>query len=134
MIPKLTRIEGIGAEHMGYIGVAEKNKNISFSIERVYWTYSTPNNVIRGHHAHKKLEQMIIAVSGEIQFDLINQRQEKFSFLLDHPSKILHIPPMHWRTIQFSKDAVLLCLASEKYKESDYIRNYDEFLKYRTGK
>ena len=127
--PHTIKLDSIGSSELGYITVAETQNNIPFDIKRVYWTYYTPNQVTRGHHAHKKLEQCIFAVSGQIEFELINQVGEKFNFTLNNPDKGLYIPPMHWRTIKFSHSAVLLCLASEIYKEDDYIRDFDEFLK-----
>ena len=126
--PNILKLESIGSSELGYITVAEWQKNIPFVIKRVYWTYYTPNQVTRGHHAHKKLEQCIFAVSGHIEFELINQSGEKFNFTLNNPDQGLYIPPMHWRTIKFSHSAVLLCLASEVFEQDDYIRDYNEFL------
>ena len=113
---------------MGYITVAEYQKNVPFEIKRVYWTYFTPNNLIRGHHAHKKLEQLIFAVSGQIEFYLQDKNGQEFHFKLDAPNKGLYIPRGYWRTIKLSHSAVLLCLASEIYDESDYIRDYNDFI------
>ena len=128
--PHIIKLDSIGSSELGYITVAEIQNNIPFDIKRVYWTYYTPNQVTRGHHAHKRLEQFIFAVSGQIEFELINQVGVKFNFTLNNPDKGLYIPPMHWRTIKFSHSAVLLCLASEIYKEDDYIRDYNEFLNF----
>jgi dTDP-4-dehydrorhamnose 3,5-epimerase-like enzyme len=127
-IPKLIQINKIGTPALGYISVLEDNNNIPFAIKRIYWTYFTPNHVERGNHAHKKLEQLIVAVSGVINFTLIDQKENKYKFTLDNPDKVLHITPGYWREIQFSHNAVLLCLASEIYDEVDYIRDYDTFL------
>jgi dTDP-4-dehydrorhamnose 3,5-epimerase-like enzyme len=126
--PNLMNLSSIGKPELGYITVAEYQKDIPFKIKRVYWTYYTPNQVTRGHHAHKALQQCIFAVSGRIEFELINANGEKSHFVLDSPEKGLYIPPMHWRTIKFSHNAVLLCLASEIYVEGDYIRDFDEFI------
>ncbi|WP_247653604.1 FdtA/QdtA family cupin domain-containing protein [Flavobacterium sp. CS20] len=126
--PHIIELNSIGSSDLGYITIAEQQGNIPFEIKRIYWTYYTPNQVTRGHHAHKTLEQCIFAVSGQIEFELINKNGEKSKFLLDSPDQGLYIPPMHWRTIKFSHNAVLLCLASDLYNESDYIRNYNNFL------
>ena len=128
--PKLFHFDSIGKPELGYITVAEYQRDVPFEIKRVYWTYYTPNQVTRGHHAHKELEQCIFAVSGHIEFELINQSREKFNFTLDNPDQGLYIPPLHWRTIKFSHSAVLLCLASKLYNEKDYIRDYNEFLNF----
>jgi hypothetical protein len=126
--PYLINLQSIGAVENGYISIAQ-SPEIPFQAKRIYWTYYTPEGVIRGHHAHKNLNQVIIAVHGCIIFNIENVNGDKSRFVLDHPSKGLFIPPMHWRTIELFKDSVLLCLASEEYIEKDYIRNYDEFKK-----
>lgn len=127
--PYIINFQKIGSPPSGYISVAEVENNIPFKIKRVYWTYFTPNDVNRGFHAHKKLQQVIIAVSGIIKFNIKNNLGEEFEFILDNPSKGLMIPKMYWREISFSHDAVLLCLASELFNENDYIRDYKEFTK-----
>lgn len=127
MSPYIIQFNQIGTPTLGYISVAEVESNISFSIKRVYWTYYTPNHVIRGHHAHLALEQVIVAMNGIIDFELENQKGDKYKFTLNNPSMGLYIPPLHWRTIRFSHNAVLMCLASDLYQEVDYIRDYNNF-------
>jgi dTDP-4-dehydrorhamnose 3,5-epimerase-like enzyme len=126
--PRLIDLSSIGSTDLGYITVAEYQNNIPFEIKRVYWTYYTPNKVTRGHHAHKELEQCIFAVSGQINFELTDARGQEISFTLDSPEVGLYIPKMYWRTIKFSHNAVFLCLASDVYKKSDYIRDFKEFI------
>lgn len=130
MKPQIVRLKKIGEPSLGYISVAEENDDIPFQIKRVYWTYFTPNHVERGNHAHKELEQIIIAVSGIIEITLIDKGNHKQVFTLDNPDIGLLVPKGYWREIKFSHNAVLLCVASEKYDESDYIRDFDEFIKY----
>ncbi|MDI3318641.1 sugar 3,4-ketoisomerase [Pinibacter soli] len=126
-IPKLVEFASIGDSSLGFITIAEAHKNVPFEIKRVYWTYFTPHNVIRGGHAHKNLEQIIFAVCGRIEFNIETIDGEKNSFVLDSPDKGLYIPRLVWRDIKFSHNAVLLCLASEVYLEEDYIRHYEDF-------
>lgn len=126
--PHLIKFSKVGSSNLGYITVAE-NSYLPFEIKRVYWTYYTPDSVIRGHHAHHNLEQIIFAVSGNIEFVLEDEKGKKLTFLLDKPNIGLYIPRLYWRTINFSHNAVLLCLASIEYEESDYIRDYDKFKK-----
>lgn len=126
--PQLIAFNKIGDPSLGYISVAEQNDNIPFKIKRVYWTYFTPNHVKRGNHAHKQLQQVIVAVSGIIEFTLIDKKNKKQKFVLDNPDKGLYIPKGYWREIKFSHNAVLLCLASEKYDANDYIRDFEYFL------
>ncbi|WP_226063796.1 sugar 3,4-ketoisomerase [Kaistella polysaccharea] len=128
-IPHLIMFDRIGSAGLGYISVAEVSKNIPFDVKRVYWTYYTPQDVIRGGHAHFELEQIIIAVSGIITFATEDSQGNKVDFILDSPEKGLFLPSKIWRDIKFSHNAVLLCLASKKYKDSDYIRDYEIFKK-----
>ena len=129
MKPQIIKFSKIGSPNLGYISVAENFENIPFEVKRVYWTYYTPQDVTRGGHAHYDLQQVIIAVSGTITFtteDLLGQKEE---FILDTPDKGVYIPKLIWRDIKFSHNAVLLCMASEKYIELDYIRDYEIFIK-----
>lgn len=126
--PRFVNFNKIGSPNLGYISVGENHENIPFGIKRVYWTYYTPQDITRGGHAHYDLEQVIVAVSGTITFiteDLYGNKEE---FILDSPDKGLYIPKLIWRDIKFSHSAVLLCMASEKYVASDYIRDYRTFL------
>lgn len=123
-IPHYLYFNKIGSPNLGYISVAENYENIPFEVQRVYWTYFTPQDVTRGGHAHLALEQVIVAVSGIITFITEDLKGSKEEFVLDSPDKGLYIPKQIWRDIKFSHNAVLLCLASEKYTEKDYIRDY----------
>ena len=127
--PQYLSFNKIGSPNLGYISVAETQKNIPFDIKRVYWTYYTPQDVTRGGHAHLQLEQVIVAVSGTIAFMTEDLQGNKTEFVLDSPERGLYIPKHIWRDIKFSHNAVLLCLASEKYTEDDYIREYETFQK-----
>lgn len=125
--PQIITFDKIGSSQLGYITIAEAQKNVPFDIQRVYWTYFTPHDVTRGGHAHKELQQIIFAVSGIITFNTEDKDGNKETFILDHPTKGLYIPKLVWRDIQFSHNAVLLCLASEIYDEEDYFRDYESF-------
>ena len=126
-VPSLTEFPTIGSPALGYISVAEGNVNIPFEVRRVYWTYYTPNDVLRGGHAHKRLQQMIFAVAGKIIFTVEDRYANNYRFELEKPRTGLYFPPYTWREIQFSHNAVLLCLASEHFDEGDYIRNYEDY-------
>ncbi|MFL9834777.1 sugar 3,4-ketoisomerase [Chryseobacterium terrae] len=126
-IPHIIEFSKIGSPDLGYITVAEAQKNVSFDIKRVYWTYYTPQDIIRGGHAHKKLQQIIFAVSGTIEFNTLDLQGNTNTFILDSPAKGLYLPHLIWRDIKFSHSAVLLCLASELYDEKDYFRDFEEF-------
>lgn len=129
--PKLIEFPKIGDPKLGYISIAEHGVNIDFNIKRVYWTYYTPNDVIRGGHAHRELEQLIFALSGNIEFNTEDLYGNKQKFILNRPNLGLYLPKLIWRDIVFSHNAVLLCLASEIYKEEDYFRDYEDFKKFK---
>lgn len=114
----------------GNLTVAEQFKNVPFGIKRVYWVYDVPGGESRGGHAHKECKEFIIAVSGSFHVTL-DDGAEKKSYLLNHPYQGLLVDTGIWRTLDdFSSGSVCLVLASELYDESDYIRDYDEFLEY----
>lgn len=127
-VPYLMDLQAIGSSKIGFLTFAE-HPSVPFDVKRVYWTYLTPDNFERGGHAHKELEQFIVAVSGNIDFNLESKDGFTFNFTLDHPTKALYVPSGYWRTFRFQNNAVLLCLASLKYNKEDYIRDYSEFKK-----
>lgn len=128
-VPHLIDIGKVGTSALGYLTIAE---NLPFEIKRVYWTYYAPHEVIRGHHAHKELQQLIFALSGSIEFGIEDIDSKKYNYKIDKPNEGIYIPKLCWRTIKFSHNAVLLCLASMEYGEDDYIREYSEFESYKT--
>jgi len=129
MQPKLITFQRHG-DSRGMLIALEQNKEIPFAIQRVYYMYDTLADVTRGYHAHKSLEQILICVHGSCKIRLDNGR-EKAVVNLDKPDVGLYIANNMWREMfDFSPDAVLMVLASQVYDESDYIRNYDEFLKF----
>lgn len=104
---------------------------VPFEVKRIYYLYGVPENQERGAHAHKELFQLLLAASGSFNVELDDGKNKKKIFL-NSPSKGLLIVPGIWRNLtNFSFGSVALVLASEYYTEADYIRNYDEFLKYR---
>lgn len=118
------------ADNRGYLSVVEGGLDIPFEIKRIYYLYMVPE-VARGAHAHKELQQLLIATSGSVEV-IMDDGKEKKSFILDRPWKGLLIPSGLWRDLEnFSGGAVVMCLASEKYNPSDYIRDYNEFKAYK---
>ena len=118
------------SDNYGKLIALEENKEIPFKIKRVYYIYDVEDDVRRGFHSHKNLEQILICVHGNVKILLKTPVEEKV-ILLDDPSKGLYIGPDIWREMyDFNDGAVLMVLASEYYDESDYIRNYDEYEKY----
>ena len=112
----------------GQLVALEEFKDIPFQIKRVYYMYDTGEGVVRGHHAHKSLQQILICIHGSCKIKLDNGRESKV-VPLEKPYEGLYVSNVMWREMyDFSPDAVLMMLASELYDESDYIRDYDEFL------
>lgn len=117
-------------DHRGQLVALEEGKEIPFQVKRVYYMYDTVEGVRRGYHAHKCLEQILICVHGSCKI-LLDNGSETEVVSLDTPFEGLYISNDMWREMyDFSPDAVLMVLASELYDEADYIRNYDEFLKF----
>ena len=104
---------------------------IPFSITRLFYVREVPPGIERGGHAHRVTEQFVLAVNGTFSLDLTNGHNKR-SFRLDSPARGVYIPPMVWdRLYDFSSDAVCLVLASTQYAESDYIRDWNEYLRER---
>ena len=113
----------------GNITVVENGENIPFDVKRIYYLYDIPGGEVRGGHAHYELEQFIIAASGS--FDLVlDDGKNKKRVTLNRPNLALHIVPGLWRELDnFSSGSISMVLASHAYDESDYIREYNNFLK-----
>jgi len=112
----------------GSLVALERDKALPFDIKRIYYIYRTAEGVSRGFHAHRNLKQVAICVAGRCRMVLDNGATKEEAWL-DCPTRGILIESMVWREMHdFSPDCVLLVLASEHYDESDYIRNYDQFL------
>jgi len=125
--PYITDLPVIGEPSIGYLSVVDFHNLLPFKPERIYWTYYTPESIVRGRHAHYKTEQMLMAVSGSILVNIETLKSELFTFKLDKPGMGLYIPPMAWHTMQYSHSAVQLIIASSHFDEEDYIRDYKTF-------
>ena len=112
----------------GDLMAREVGKGLPFVPRRVFAIFDVPSKEVRGEHAHKECHQLLICLSGSVQC-LVDNGNARTEYELDSPEKALHIPPMVWGTqYKYSKDAVLLVLASHEYDPDDYIRNYQDFL------
>ena len=117
-------------DNRGYLSVIEGGIDIPFEIKRIYYLYMVPE-AARGAHAHKELQQLMIATSGSVHVTLDDGTQKK-TFILDKPWKGLLVAPGLWRDLDnFAGGTVCMVLASEKYEDDDYIRDYQEFLAYK---
>lgn len=119
------------SDRKGNLTVIENMKSVPFDVKRTYYLYDIPGGESRGGHAHKGLYQLIVAVSGSFTVTL-DDGELKRTFFLNRPYQGLMIVPGIWRTLdEFSSGSVCMVLASEGYSEDDYIRNYNDFLKFR---
>lgn len=118
------------SDRRGNLTVVENGKTLPFDVRRTYYLYDVPGGESRGAHAHRELEQLIVAVSGSFTVTL-DDGHCKRSFFLNRPYQGLYVKPGMWRTLEdFSSGAVCMVLASDVYKVSDYIRTYDEFIQF----
>jgi len=112
----------------GTIAVLDLVNDLSFEVKRLFWVYDVPALETRGEHAHYSCYQFLICLSGQLDL-ILDDGKNKKTIKLNSKSRGIYIPKMIWACqTNFSKDAVLLVLASEKYKSEDYIRSYSEFL------
>ena len=115
----------------GNLTVVNNNLEVPFDINRVYYLYDVPGGLSRGGHAHKDLQQLIIALSGS--FDLIlDDGKVKRTFNLSRPNSGVYVPSGLWRELDnFSRGSICMVLASHEYDENDYFRNYENFLEWK---
>jgi dTDP-4-dehydrorhamnose 3,5-epimerase-like enzyme len=119
----------VKGDNRGSLIALEENHNVPFDVKRVYYIFSTKENIRRGFHAHKNLKQLAICVSGSCTF-LLDDGMTKQYIELNAPTQGLLIEGLVWREMyNFSSDCVLMVLADAYYDENDYILEYDDFLK-----
>ena len=129
-LTKIINFPTIGDERGSLVSMEGQDK-IPFNIKRVYFIFDTEKNVSRGFHAHRDLQQVAVCVAGKCRMTLDDGKKRE-EVWLDSPNKGIYIDKYIWREMHdFSTDCVLLVLASEHYSESDYIRDYDQFLRIR---
>lgn len=116
-------------DERGQLVVVEGGGNIPFDIKRVFYIYGSDKDVVRGQHANRKTEFVLINVAGKSKVKIKDGEGNEIIFCLNRPHTGLYIPTMVWKDMyDFSEDSVLLCLASEHYDSSEYIRNYGEYV------
>ena len=125
--PKLISFSKIGSTSQGFISVSENFNHVPFDVKRIFWTYYTPDNILRGRHAHHNTEMVLVAVAGRIVVNTEMPGGKIDVFTLEKPETGLYLPRYCWHTMQYSHSSVQLVLASSIYNEGDYIRSYEEF-------
>jgi dTDP-4-dehydrorhamnose 3,5-epimerase-like enzyme len=127
---KVMNLGQIG-DRNGHITVVTNNSEIPFAVKRVFYLYDIPGGESRGAHAHKECHQFLVAVSGAFEV-VLDDGINKHTIQLNSPKIGLHIRPGIWASeVNFSSGSVCLVLASQEYTESDYIRNYNDYLKFK---
>ncbi len=117
-------------DERGHLVIAEGGKNVPFEIKRVFYIYGSDKDVIRGQHANRESEFVLINVAGKSKVKVKDGKGNKAIYFLDKPHIGLYLPTMVWKEMyDFSEDSVLLVLASTHYDASEYIRNFDDFVK-----
>ena len=117
-------------DQRGYLVIIEGIKDIPFEIRRVFYIYGSDSEVVRGQHANKKSEFVLINVAGSSKVKVKDGLGNEVIFSLNRPHTGIYLPKMIWKDMyDFSEDSVLLCLSSEYYDVEEYIRDYDEFVK-----
>ena len=126
---KVLNFGDLGDER-GKLVVVEGARDIPFDIQRVFYIYGSDSEVVRGQHANKKTQFVLINVAGTSKVRVDDGKGNEAVFSLNRPHTGIYLPTMVWKDMyDFSDDSVLLVLASEHYDASEYIRNYDEFVK-----
>ncbi|MFD1912947.1 sugar 3,4-ketoisomerase [Halodurantibacterium flavum] len=113
----------------GSLGVLEGD-DLPFAVRRVYYLFDVPEGELLGEHGHKRLEQVFLCLSGQVDVTL-HDGTRTHSFVLDHPARGLRVPPGMWRSLRFARPGTVVCvLASRPYEPEDYIYSLDEFLEW----
>ena len=116
------------SDDRGNLVALEVEQEIPFEVKRIYYIYGANNDCVRGKHAHKVLNQLIVCISGSVSF-LLDNGKEKETIILNKPNTAIYIYSLVWREFSnFSKDCVIVVFASEHYDKSDYILDYNDFL------
>jgi hypothetical protein len=117
-------------EHARRVTVFDFSISAPFQVQRLYWLHNLNPLEVRGHHAHRTLQQLMVAVSGSIEIELDNGRERRTE-VLDRATEALYVPPGLWRRIRARElHSTLLVFASASFDEADYIRDYDTFLRF----
>lgn len=118
----------LGNQENGLLSVGEFAASLPFELKRVYWVYKTPKDISRGNAANRTCKYVLVCLQGNAKVHAEDMLNNSYHFELERPNQGLFIPELHWRRIKLSEDAIMLCIASEKFDERDYIRDFREFI------
>lgn len=126
--PYLIAFEQVGNVAEGVLTSTQFAHKLPFAVKRAFWIKDTPPDRVRGHHANKTTEEILIALTGKIEVKA-ETSAGVYKFSISEPNTGLYIPPLCWTELTFSEGTIALCLASTDYDEQDYLRDYDAFKK-----
>ena len=117
-------------DERGHLVIVEGAEDIPFEVKRIFYIYGSDSEVVRGKHANRKSEFVLINVAGTSKVKVMDGKGNEIVYALNRPHTGIYLPRMVWKEMyDFSADSVLLCLASTHYDNDEYIRDYDEFLR-----
>jgi dTDP-4-dehydrorhamnose 3,5-epimerase-like enzyme len=128
--PYIINFQHTGSAAFGFLDIAEVGKNVPFDVKRMFWTHSVPNGVIRGYHAHKCTQQILIAIEGIINVTTEMPNGSVMQFQLNTSTQGIYLPPHVWHHMEYFDNAVQIVFCSELFAESDYLREYQDFKNY----
>jgi 5-deoxy-D-glucuronate isomerase len=126
-LPYLLYFDQIGEQSTGFLASTQQASQIPFAVKRAFWIYGTPAGAVRGNHANKATEEVLVAVNGSITITADMGAGKEETFVLDSPTTGLYIPAMCWTRLSFAPGTIALCIASTDFDEEDYIRDYAAF-------
>lgn len=124
----MVELDEHGSYTEGFLTPISESSEVPFKIKRVFLTHGANRDTIRGNHAHKVTEEVVIAVSGTIEVEVILENMKRQVYLLDNSKQGLYLPPHVWRTLYFSENAISLTLASTEYDKDDYEKDMVNWL------
>lgn len=119
------------SDERGHLGIVESLQDVPFSLKRLFYVHGVPSGQVRGHHAHRLCEQALVCLAGAIQVTC-DDGTKKREFMLNDPAQALYVPPSIWAEEKYiEQGSILLVLTDRTYEPIDYLRDYDDFLRFR---
>lgn len=128
--PHIIDFQHTGVAEFGFLDIAEVGNSIPFEINRVFWTHTVPDAALRGFHAHKNTQQVLVVIQGKVLVTTEMPNGEILEFELNSSTQGVYLPPHVWHHMQYFDDAIQMVMCSALYEESDYLRDYQQFKDY----
>lgn len=126
--PYIIELDQLGDQEKGMLSSIEHHEGIPFDVKRTFWTYNLPKSGHRGNHAHVKTQEVVIALTGSLEVEVLLPEIKNRVFFLENPNEALYLPPNVWRTIHYTEGTTILVLASEAYDGNDYVKDMIKWL------